>query len=448
MTWDNQTISMRVLPRKPDPTLFALSLLLDAHEETPPDFLDNDDDSCSSDTEAQSNIPDSFATDSPIPPLKSTPLMSANNYREVDVRKHTATLTHLTSEQQSQLATVLEKYPTLWDDVFRAYPDMQVRLELSDNAVPHSSRGYPVPYAHRGLFKTELDRLVSLNILEPCPRSEWCAGTFIVPKKNGGVRWVTDFRGLNKHLKRQTYPIPRIQDLLENIGPYDWLSKLDLSMQFYTFELAEESRHLTTFATPFGLYRYVRCPMGVKTLPEIAQEAMEHIVRDLPRTIAYFDDTISPSSGSFTAHLANLDLLLSRLAAKNFSINIDKCEFAIKETDFLGYWITPNGIKPWQKKIEAILQMQPPKTFKQLKSFLGLVGFYRTLFPRKAHILAPLTDLTGCKKFTWQPIHQAAFERMKAIASQDCLLAYPDHSKPFEIDSDSSDYQLGGVIKQ
>jgi len=234
--------------------------------------------------------------------------------------------------------------------------------------------------------------------------------------------------------------------MLQNIQGYEWLTKLDVSMQFYTFELDDESKELTTFATPFGLFRHTRCPMGVTVAPDLAQEAMDLLTLDVENVMTYFDDSLI-YTWDWSKHLETLDVVLYRLASKGFSLNINKCQFGIKETDFLGFWLTPTGPRPWDKKVLSIDNMKPPKNLKQLKSFLGLVGFYGRLFKGKAAILAPLFDLTG-KKFIWDPKHQKAFEDMKILARRDCLLRWPKHNAPFKIDTDSSDYQLGGVIKQ
>ena len=115
---------------------------------------------------------------------------------------------------------------------------------------------------------------------------------------------------------------------------------------------------------------------------------------------------------------------------------------------FLGHWLTPSGVKPWHKKVDAILQLCPPTNIKQLRSFLGMVNYYHDMWLHCTHVLAPLTALTGKCSFTWTTDCQQAFDHMKALVSSDALLAFPDHTQPFDIKTDASEYQLGSVIKQ
>ena len=321
--------------------------------------------------------------------------------------------------------------------------------------MPHCQpRAYSVPNAHRSVFKAELDRLVRIGVLEEGSRSEWIAGTFIVPKKLlpgetvPRVRWVSDFRGLNKCLKRKTYPIPRIGDILARRTGYKFLTKMDISMQFYTFELDDESKELCTIATPFGLYRYRKLPMGVCQSPDIAQEVMEKVLRDISNDIEVYIDDIGIFSNDWRDHMRVLDLVCKRLESKGFSVNPLKCEFGVKESDFLGHWLTPHGVKPLRKKIQGILDMEEPTNIGQLRSFLGMVTYYRDMWPRRSHILAPLTELIGTKTFKWGDEQRKAFKEMKALIAKDTLLAYPDHNLPFKIETDASDYQLGGRIFQ
>ena len=324
---------------------------------------------------------------------------------------------------------------------------MSVHLQLIENPKPVRRRPYSVPTSHLTVFKAELHRLLEIGVIEKATRSEWIAGTFIVPKKDGRVRWITDFRGLNKSLRRKVYPLRKISEIFQRRSGYKFFTKLDISMQYYTFVLDEPSHNLCTFATPFGLYRYCRLPMGVSESPDIATEKM-HLVLDGIEDIEFYMDDIGLFSSSWEDHLSLLSLVLHRLQDVGFTINPLKCEWAVQETDFLGHWLTPDGVKPWRKKIEAILRLQPPVNVKQLRSFLGMVNYYRDMWPRRTHVLAPLTELTGKRTFVWGPPHQKAFDRMKALIAADALLVFPDHSLPFDVETDASEYQLGSVIKQ
>ena len=187
--------------------------------------------------------------------------------------------------------------------------------------------------------------------------------------------------------------------------------------------------------------------MGVSESPDIATEMMHSILDDIDGIEFYMDD-IGVFTTTWLDHLSLLSTVLGRLDDVGFTINPLKCEWAVQETDFLGHWLTPNGIKPWRKKVDAILQLQPPTNLKQLRFFLGMLNYYRDMWPRRTHVLAPLTALTGKRAFIWTSECQQAFDHMKALVSSDALLAFPDHTQPFDVETDASDYQLGSVIKQ
>ncbi len=190
--------------------------------------------------------------------------------------------------------------------------------------------------------------------------------------------------------------------------------------------------------------------MGLKCSPDIAQAAMENVLSDVKDADIYIDD-VGAFSNDWDHHVNLLAIILRWLRENGFTINPLKCEWAIKKTDWLGYWLTPRGLKPWKKKIDAILHMDHPCNATELRMFIGCVNYYRDIWPSRAHILKPLTDHSGLKNkapIKWTDEMQKAFDKMRLLMAADALAAYPDHNKRFDVYTDASDFQLGACIIQ
>ena len=168
---------------------------------------------------------------------------------------------HLTIAQQQDLEKVLEKYSKLFDGTLGVYPHKKVHIEIEDNAKPKDSCPYAVPNVHLEAFKKELDHLIKIGVLSAAGTTQWASPTFIIPKKDGRIHWVRNLRELNKVVVRHQYPLPIINYILRKRNGYSYFTKMDISMQYYTFELNEESKDLCTIVTPFGKFRYNRLPM-------------------------------------------------------------------------------------------------------------------------------------------------------------------------------------------
>ncbi len=295
----------------------------------------------------------------------------------------------------------------------------------------------------------EVDRLITLGVLKKVNRSEWAAPTFIIPKKDGTVRFISDFRQLNTRIKRKPFPIPKIQDLLLKLEGFQYATSLDLNMGYYHIELTPFSKSLCTIVLPYGKFEYQRLPMGLCNSPDIFQEKMSNLMDDLEFCRAYIDDLLITTRGSWDQHLAHLQVVFNRLQQAGLKVNAKKSFFAKSELEYLGFWITRQGIQPLPKKVHAILQIAAPKTKKELRRFIGMVNYYRDMWIRRSDILTPLTKLVSKTiKWVWTDEQQNAFDQMKKLLSREALLSYPDFSKPFAIYTDASHHQLGAVISQ
>jgi hypothetical protein len=165
----------------------------------------------------------------------------------------------------------------------------------------------------------------------------------------------------------------------------------------------------------------------------------------------YLGDLLVISKSTFEDHLQKVDQVLGKLTEAGLKGNLKKCTLAKTETEYLGYIVTRDGIKPQPKKVEAILNIRSPRTLRQLKSLLGMVQYYRDMWPKRSHILAPLTTASSTKnqkKFKWTEEMEDAFTEMKKIMAQEALLALPDYTKPFQVYTDASGFQLGAVLQQ
>jgi RNase H-like domain found in reverse transcriptase/Reverse transcriptase (RNA-dependent DNA polymerase)/Integrase zinc binding domain len=391
-------------------------------------------------------IADSASLDDATERIKS--ILDAK-YEPADLNKIVKECIHLSKKEQSELFYLLKKYSCLFDGSLGTWKDEEYNIELKPDAKPYHARAFPIPRIHEATLKLEVRRLCELGVLRKINRSEWAAPTFIIPKKDGTVRFISDFRQLNLRIKRKPFPIPKIQDLLLKLEGFQYATSLDLNMGYYHIRLSPFSKSLCTIVLPWGKYEYQRLPMGLCNSPDIFQEKMSNLMADLEFCRAYIDDLLILSKGTWSEHLENLETVFKRLKDSGLKVNANKSFFGKPELEYLGYWITRNGIQPVTKKIDAILNIDVPKTKRELRRFIGMVNYYRDMWIRRSDILCPLTKLvSNSAKWIWTDEQQKAFEAMKLIISKETLLSYPDFTQPFDLHTDASNTQLGAVLSQ
>lgn len=375
--------------------------------------------------------------------------------RASDVVKRLRT-DHLNEEEKANLKTLCSRYA----DVFYIEGEpltftnkVKHRIRTTDE-VPVHGKTYRYPFVHRQEVKDQIGKMLDQGIIRPS-ESAWSSPIWVVPKKadaSGKQKWrlVIDFRKLNEKTLDDRYPIPNISDVLDKLGKCQYFTTLDLASGFYQVEMDPADIEKTAFNVEHGHFEFLRMPMGLKNSPSTFQRVMDNVLRGLQNNIClvYLDDIIVFST-SLQEHMENLERVFQRLRESNFKIQMDKSEFLKLETAYLGHIISRDGIKPNPDKISAIKKYPIPKTPKEIKQFLGLLGYYRKFIPDFARITKPMTQcLKKGKKITFDAEYTNCFEKCKLLLTNDPILQYPDFSKEFNLTTDASNVAIGAVLSQ
>jgi hypothetical protein len=212
---------------------------------------------------------------------------------------------------------------------------------------------------------------------------------------------------------------------MRSFDGFQFCTTLDLNMGYWTIHLDEQSQRITSIVLPWGKYCYLRLPMGLSSAPDIYQEKMSTLFCHLEFVIVYLDDLIIFTNRTFEKHLEQLTTVFDVIRNNNLQINSSKSSFCALETEYLGFILTRNGIKPQMKKVQAILQIAPPTNIKQVRSFVGMLNHYKSMVPHRSHLLTPIIELTKNNvKFHWTPTCQQSFEKVKQLLAKCISLVY------------------------
>jgi hypothetical protein len=279
---------------------------------------------------------------------------------------------------------------------------------------------------------------------------------FTVTKKDQTLRSIADLREVNKRIQRSNLKDPRITTPTQRVSTCNFFGFEHgiLPHQTYSQCLSHyffpNTSAICTVILPWGKYEYLRLPIGLCNSLDIFQEMMSDLMQGLEFTPAYIDNLLILSTGSFSQHLEHLDKVFSRLNECGLKINAAKSFFARTQLEYLGYWLTRDGVMPLNKKVEAINNLAPPTNCTEVRKFIGLVHCYRDMRKQRSEILAPLTKLMSTKKtWKWTDKQQNAFGTMKKIMAREAILAHPNFENLSKYTlMQASAYQLGAVISK
>ncbi|KAJ9519141.1 hypothetical protein QJQ45_007703 [Haematococcus lacustris] len=357
--------------------------------------------------------------------------------------------------QRQHLQNLLDEYSDVFQPITGLPPERAVghSIPLQPDGKPPARPSYRMSKPEQDELRKQITDLLAKGLIEPSS-SPYAAPVLFVQKKSGELRMCIDYRQLNKITIRDQYPLPRIDDLFDQLAGKTVFSSLDLQAGYHQIRIPAEDVPKTAFRTPMGHYQFKVLCFGLTNAPatfqRVMNEAFAEVINDC--ALVYLDDILVMSKDS-EEHLVHLRRVFDLLRKNKFYAKLSKCEFMQRTLKFLGHIISAQGISVDPCKVTAISEWPVPTSLKTLQSFLGAANYVRKFVHNFSTIAAPLTNLTGPKKesFPWKAWPQAeldAFNALKQAISNVPMLKLPDHSKPFQVHCDASLEGIGAVLMQ
>ena len=322
-------------------------------------------------------------------------------------------------------------------------------IDLVERSRPfkHSSRRFPIHLQDEA--NKEVQKMLDAGIVEPST-TEFSSSPVLVRKKDGSIRFCVDYRKLNQATIKDSYPLPRINEVIDSIGrDAKYFTTLDLAMGYHHVQIAEEDKPKTAFLSRYGLLQYTAMPFGLTNAPATFQRLMERVLAHMnwKDCLVYIDDVLIWSK-TFQEHLEKLQSVFRAFEKAGLRIKTKKCHICCKTVPYLGHLLSESGIQMDPQRIKAIVEMRPPSQKKEVQVFLGMINYYRRFIPNLSRVEAPIRKLVSATHFTWPKEADVAFGVIKNLVCQNTILAYPARGAKLAVDTDASDDGLGAVISQ
>ena len=354
-------------------------------------------------------------------------------------------------QQKEELLQLLQRNDDLFvqNDIDLTQTDLvEMSLETNDHP-PIAQRMRRMPFQKRALVKQHVQEMLTAGVIRPS-NSPWSSPIVLAKKSDGSKRFCVDYTKLNDVTVGDAYPLPNMEDLLSNLGEAKYYSSVDLKSGYWQVRMRDQDKAKTAFAVPFGLFEFNVLPFGLKGGPGMFMRMMQQVLGEAQGKYCqcYIDDVVIYSA-TFEDHLKHLEDVLGRIRQAGLKLKRSKCEFIVHRLNFLGHVVTTEGITPQQEKTKVIDNLEPPKTVKGVREFLGMASFYRRFVKDFSRVAKPLTNLTRKDVvFTWTPNCQEAFQALKAALVSPPILAYPDMTKSFRLFTDASATAVGALLTQ
>ena len=356
----------------------------------------------------------------------------------------------LTVSQLSDLASLVNDYNDIFsvDGKIGRTSTVTHRIDTGDH---YPIRLPPRRAAHkqRAIIEKEIKDMLDKGVISPS-NSPWASPIVLVVKKDGTIRFCIDYRLINKITRKDAYPLPRIDAMLDSFKGAKYFCTLDLNCAYWQIQMHKQDKAKTAFTTHLGLWEFNVMPYGLCNAPATFERLMENVLRDLidKACLVYLDDIVVYGSTVFET-LTNLQKVFDCLRKAGLTLKPKKCDLFQTSVKFLGHVISETGIATDPSKVQVVKDWPQPTKLTHVRSFLGFSGYYRRFIPDYAHIAAPLTMLTKkSTKFVWGTAQEEAFNRLKHLLSSAPVMAHPNPDEEFIVDTDASNVGIGGVLSQ
>ena len=355
----------------------------------------------------------------------------------------------LSAAQSSQVEELLQKYNTVFDTSPGHTEVVEHHISTGDSK-PVFHPPYRVPSAWQESVREEIGDMLRAGIIVPS-KSPWTSPIVPVKKKDGSLRLCVDYRRLNQVTAEDRYPMPRVEELLEQLGKAEYITTLDLTKGYYQVSVASEDRAKTAFMAPMGKFEFTRMPFGLKGAPTTFQRLMDVILSPCTRFARAYQDDIVIFSESWEEHLEHLEEVFRRLEEAGLKAKPSKCVIAADHCSYLGHIVGHGQIAMEEAKLEALRNFRRPLCKKDVRAFLGLAGYYRRFIPHFADLSARLSDLTKKdqpQKVRWSEQLEMDFQCLKEQMCTRPVLHCPREEGEFILQTDASERGIGAVLSQ
>ena len=372
--------------------------------------------------------------------------------------------TTTTSPNDSRTERISKYVNHLLNDQFRAitcdgnptFPesrgDLDHRIELIPGAKPPVGTTYRMSPKELEVLRTTLEDLLTAGFIRPSHSPYGCPILFVPKKGTDELRFCVDYRALNKLTIADKYPLPRIDEILDQLSEATIFSKIDLRLGYWQIRVRDEDVEKTAFRTKYGSFEWLVVPMGLSNAPATFQRVVNHVLRPYIDKFAtvYLDDILVYSKTE-DEHRAHLRLLFDALAANKLQVKPTKCRWGLAEVDYLGFCIAADGLKPDAAKVQALQEWPRPRNQTEVRGFLGLAGYFRRFIPGFAEKSHNLTDLTRDDidvPSSWNSKHDDEMDQLKRALTTAPVLKLPDFKEPFHVLPDYSGRAIGAWLGQ